>query len=389
MAHLLPEERDELESDLGLVQEAIRSGVTPAYANKKDAHWDLWIEFCAGLKLDPFLRQMADPVPLLQVFAQRYRDGRIAPSGKPVRSRTAEDALRSVGQMYSRVGTADPRTDRITGKVDFRIGRQLRSYKKADPAPSRVKPIPITIVIQCLVHAFRTPALSHRQVLANMICIGFYFCLRPGEYTGTTSDDHPFLLEDVAFHLHNRRLANATASDAEIEAATSVSFTFTEQKNQQRNECISHARSGDILCCPVKAAARQFIYHRNQRRQRNLPYDGKIPLASYYSPTKRVAVTAKEVTSTLRWHANALQSQTGIKASDISARSLRAGGAMALLCADVDSTTIKLLARWNSDSMMKYLHQQSLPVFQRLATKMFANGTYSFLPDEWVPSAVG
>jgi len=31
---------------------------------------------------------------------------------------------------------------------------------------------------------------------------------------------------------------------------------------------------------------------------------------------------------------------------------------MALLCADVDSTTIKLLVRWNSDSMMKYHHQQ-------------------------------
>ena len=142
---------------------------------------------------------MADPVPILQVFAQRYRDGRIVPGNKSVRSRTAEDAIRSVGQMYSRVGTADPRTDPITGKVDFRIGRQLRAYKKADPAPSRVKPVPITIVIQCLVHAFATPALSHRQVLANMICLGFYFCLRPGEYTGTKSDDHPFLLEDVAF----------------------------------------------------------------------------------------------------------------------------------------------------------------------------------------------
>ena len=37
---------------------------------------------------------------------------------------------------------------------------------------------------------------------------------------------------------------------------------------------------------------------------------------------------------------------------------------------------------------MKYLHQQSLPIFQRLATKIFANGTYSFLPDEWVPVAL-
>ena len=95
---------------------------------------------------------------------------------------------------------------------------------------------------------------------------------------------------------------------------------------------------------PTPAAATfsvaQSITHRIQHRQRNLPYDGKIPLASYYCTTKRVAVTVKEVTSSLRWHANTLQSQTGIKASDISARSLRAGGAMSLLCADVDSITI-------------------------------------------------
>ena len=40
MALMPPEQRNEFESDLGLVQEAIRSGVTPAYANKKDAHWE-------------------------------------------------------------------------------------------------------------------------------------------------------------------------------------------------------------------------------------------------------------------------------------------------------------------------------------------------------------
>eukprot|EP00536_Pseudo-nitzschia_multiseries_P015576 jgi/Psemu1/43116/gm1.43116_g len=36
---------------------------------------------------------------------------------------------------------------------------------------------------------------------------------------------------------------------------------------------------------------------------------------------------------------------------------------------------------------MRYLHQQSLPIFQNLASVMFNNGTYSFLPEEWVPAA--
>ena len=59
---------------------------------------------------------------------------------------------------------------------------------------------------------------------------------------------------------------------------------------------------------------------------------------------------------------------------------------MALLCAKVDACNIKLLARWSSGSMMEHLHQQAMPVFERLAERMLNNGTYSFLPTEWVPA---
>ena len=60
---------------------------------------------------------------------------------------------------------------------------------------------------------------------------------------------------------------------------------------------------------------------------------------------------------------------------------------MALLTAGCDTNVIKILTRWRSDAMMRYLHQQSLPIFKQLAVKMFNNGTYSFLPLDWVPTA--
>ena len=59
---------------------------------------------------------------------------------------------------------------------------------------------------------------------------------------------------------------------------------------------------------------------------------------------------------------------------------------MALLQDDCDPSVIKLLARWKSDTVMRYLHQQSLWAFQNLAAKMFNNGMYTFLPDKWVPA---
>ena len=387
MALMPAEARTEFESYLVVVQEAVKSGVTKSYSNRKDSHWGLWESYCEKKHLDPFLRSTEDPIPFLQVFAAMYRDGTIAPSKNSVRSKTVSDAVRSVGQKFSGLGTTDPRYD-VYGKIDFRLSRQYRSYTKEDSPPSRVKPVPITLIIRVLRFALFTMPTSERIAIAHMICIAFYFCLRPGEYTGTTTDDQAFSLEDISFHLGDRMLNNISSPDHEIEAATAVKYTFTTQKNGDKGTIIAHARSGDNVCCPVLSTIQLFLIHRREFRRKNVPYDGKLKLASYYnSKHVNVPVKAKQVTDTLRIHAALIQPMTGINPKDISARSLRAGGAMALLAGKCDSSIIKLLARWHSDAMMDYLHQQSLPIFKRLAATMYNHGSYSFLPDEWVPAA--
>ena len=78
---------------------------------------------------------------------------------------------------------------------------------------------------------------------------------------------------------------------------------------------------------------------------------------------------------------------TGIPASEISARSLRAGGAMALLCGKVDYDLIRLLGRWHSDAMIRYLHLQAQPVMRQFAKAMYNHGRYTFLPSDTVPIA--
>ena len=77
--------------------------------------------------------------------------------------------------------------------------------------------------------------------IADMICIAFYFLLRPGEYTGTTADDHPFLLQDITLYLGTQPLNLETAPIAQIMAATFVTYTFTKQKNNNSNEAVSHS----------------------------------------------------------------------------------------------------------------------------------------------------
>jgi hypothetical protein len=81
--------------------------------------------------IDPFLRKCNDPVPIIQVFYQRYHDGIIAPHHNAIRSDTVTDAIRSVGKTITRLGATDIRKGAISN-IDFRIYRQFRAYTKED-----------------------------------------------------------------------------------------------------------------------------------------------------------------------------------------------------------------------------------------------------------------
>jgi hypothetical protein len=137
--------------------------------------------------IDPYLKTWADPVPILQVFGERYRDGRLAPLKNPIKAHTVEDALRAVGQAHARLGAPDPRMDTFGG-IDFRIQRHIKSYHKVDVPPRRVKPIPITIIVYTVSSAFGRERNKEDLAISDMITIAFFFLLRAGEYTGTTAD---------------------------------------------------------------------------------------------------------------------------------------------------------------------------------------------------------
>ena len=101
-----------------------------------------------------------------------------------------------------------------------------------------------------------------------------------------------------------------------------------------------------MLCCPVKAMIRQMLLHRKERHKRNKPYDGTVKLASYYnSKGVNVPVKSKQITTVLQLQATLLQHLTGVEPKEYTARSFRAGGAMALLLSGCDNTVIKLQYR--------------------------------------------
>jgi hypothetical protein len=142
---------------------------------------------------------------------------------------------------------------------------------------------------------------------------------------------------------------------------------------------IVQGRSGNAICCPVRATIRRLKHHRLKKST------ATTPLASYYLTNRRTAVKPKDVTDTLRHAMRINVHRTGIQETDISARSLRAGGAMAMLFGKIDMNNIRLMGRWHSDAMMRYLHGQAQPIVGRFAEVMYNNGAYTFQPDETVP----
>ena len=258
------------------------------------------------------------------------------------------------------------------------------AYKKQDPPPHRVKPIPIRVLRRIALLAERS-ALQFDKSVSDMITIAFFFLLRPGEYTDTNSESTPFTLQDVQlFYGPHQRIDLRTATDAQLRNATYATLTFTTQKNGVRGEVIGLARSGDPLLCPVMALVRRILYLRRNGAPPNTPLSRlyRQPNVVLGGPKR---VTPSHITTALRDATKSLGPSLGFLPSDVSARSLRAAGANALLLSNVDPNIIRLIGRWKSDEMLRYLHVQAAPLMEDYSRRMITGGDYSLLPNQMVP----
>lgn len=269
------------------------------------------------------------------------------------------------------------------GKHDFRLRKQLDGYRRVDPEPTRVQPVPLAL-LHIVFQAATVSPDAFRSCIADMCIVAFFFLCRPGEYTKPSSLDTlsaPFRLCDVEFQVGAARLSAATTSLATLQNATAVILTFTNQKNTVRGEKIIHGRSGDPQLCPVLSTLRRV----DHLRVAQAPHDTPLYTSFNQGHVTR-AVYPHHITAALRLAAASLAgAPLGLDPARISARSLRPGGAMALLCAKIDTDVIKLVGRWRSDVMLRYLHVQAFPLMGHLAHAMRTQGSFTMSPASFVP----
>jgi len=210
------------------------------------------------------------------------------------------------------------------------------------------------------------------QALVDAMFLGFYFMLRGSEYLDTGAPDaKPLLLCQVQFqHADGPTITSWRHPLAEILACSYSSVTFATQKNGHKGAAIVHHTSGHNVACPVRALQRRVAY----LRRHNAPLD--TPITAIKVADKWVLPTSKQLTTMLQRAVSTLPT-VSYSPKDVSPRSLRSGGAMALLLSGEDKLVIQLVGRWKSDALFTYLHSTALPLVRNHSSKMFKHGQFT------------
>ena len=202
------------------------------------------------------------------------------------------------------------------GKLDFRLGRKLESYQKKDSPPTRLRPLPVS-VIQALDTAAQGTT-TRNIAISDLTWVAFLFLLRSGGYCkgGTNTSQQPFRIKDVQFFIVQHPYNNATASNAVISQANFVSLLVTTQSNDVKGKSIGNSCTGHHQGCLVEAMRLQVAYIRCHGATSD------TFLSSYNKGTKWKHIQGGDITANVIAFVWSAGPSIGFTEADISARSL-------------------------------------------------------------------
>lgn len=381
--------RNQFRADLSTALEISSRAVTEKTRKSQCSAFKAWSNFCASEEVPVTLNHTVDydeKVSYLLVFLVRYR--LFGLQGHLVRAPTVSKVLTAVCKGFTNLGVADPRLHPTTGQPIDVFPDFLTSCGNEDSPSTRAYPVNITI-LRALpqVLEIEDPKYKDRELhIMHMTIAAFFWLLRPAEYTNDKPGgrSQAFRLCDVHFvvgsTLYNAtNIPMASLNDSKVDRITYATLTFNDQKNAKRGDQIGHQPTDDPLLCPIKALVYLVRHHRKNKSAADTP----LHWHRSRHDKRWYPIKPEFIKNGLRHAATHVFEETGIDPQLLTARSLRPGGATALLCANVDPDHIKLLGRWKSDAMLRYLHAQASTRTQHFSQKMLAHGTYTFVPADF------
>ena len=294
------------------------------------------------------------------------------------------DALAAVGQGIANLGGVDPRKAFPGAREnDPLLASFLKALSDDDDPKTRAYPANLTILEALYKYLDVNDAKwgTFNAHTIDLAIVAFFWLLRPSEYlegTGETRTE-AFEFQDVEINIDGKYyLAPAAPLNDEriLNRMRYSQLIFSDQKNAVRGEKVGHTANDDPRLCPVKALGRVV------RRLQLWGAPPNTPLYRHYNSYDKqwYSIKPHNITNALRHAATGLQPETGIDPFLLSARSLRPGGATALLLAGVTTDNIGLLGRWRSDAIFTYLRIQAAALTGRFSQRMLEHGRYTFAP---------
>ena len=222
---------------------------------KLDRAWKRWELFLVNIELehDEFLDNLspANRVRILGAFAQAVREREFSSAGKAdLQSSTCKETVDKVAEAFRANNRSDPRYGPYD-KEDDNLRLQYRGYANKDPPTKQQKALTPSFYRQ-LFHR----STSHRTIALSLLCISaFFWACRSCEYSKAPSERKTKLcrVKNIRFFSGTRELSH---SDPNLINAERVTWTFEDQKNDEKNVTIPQERPLDEprpIPCPNRS----------------------------------------------------------------------------------------------------------------------------------------
>ena len=220
-------------------------------------------------------------------------------------------------------------------------------------------------------------SLTHVDVaMATLLCGAFFFAMRSCEYSRVSGERRTKIIKvgNVRFFLNQKELHH---SDPSLPLADCVTIYFEFQKNDERNENVTHQRNFHPSMCPVR------LWTAIVQRIRDYKGTTDATTINTVLPNGQLAeIKASELLLKLRVAVAALgKDHPGFGPNDIGLHSLRSGAAMAMYLLAVPVFTIMLLGRWSSDAFLRYIRRQVQQFSKGVSNKMVENPDFFTIPE--------
>jgi hypothetical protein len=146
------------------------------------------------------------------------------------------------------------------------------------------------------------------------------------------------------------------------------------QKKDKKNNTTTQMALGDITLCPVPAAAAIV-----RRIRSYLGANNDTPISAIWKYDRIKHIMSKQITNTLRDAVSAIGED--IAKNEIGTHSIFSGAAMAMFLGGCRVFLIKMIGRWSSAALLRYIRKQVKEFNHDVSHKMLTHMFHRHIPN--------